>query len=59
MMNHPMNDKNQILDKPVFCIGPTTKKAAMELGFEKVFMPERYTAEDLVKTAASYFQGGN
>jgi uroporphyrinogen-III synthase len=60
MMNHPMMDeKNQILNKPVFCIGPTTKKAALELGFEKVFMPERYTAEDLVKTAASYFQGGN
>ncbi|MDR7073672.1 uroporphyrinogen-III synthase [Fictibacillus barbaricus] len=59
MMSHPLNDKNHILDKPVFCIGPTTKKAALELGFYKVFMPERYTAEDLVKTAASYFQGGN
>ncbi|WNB93254.1 uroporphyrinogen-III synthase [Bacillus sp. NEB1478] len=59
MMKHPKINKNKILAVPVFCIGPTTKKAALELGFEKVLMPERFTAEDLVKTASAYFQGGN
>ncbi|WP_226535316.1 uroporphyrinogen-III synthase [Fictibacillus halophilus] len=51
--------KSRILKTPAFCIGPTTKQAALEKGFQHVFMPERYTAEDMVKLAANYFQGGS
>jgi uroporphyrinogen-III synthase len=52
-------ENSRILKTPAFCIGPTTKKAAVEKGFQHVFMPERYTAEDMVKLAAIYFQGGS
>ncbi|RZT22168.1 uroporphyrinogen-III synthase [Fictibacillus sp. BK138] len=51
--------KSRILKTPAFCIGPTTKQAALEKGFQHVLMPERYTAEDMVKLAANYFQGGS
>jgi uroporphyrinogen-III synthase len=51
------NPNSRIMKTPVFCIGPTTKKAASENGFQHIFMPERYTAEDMVKLAALYFQG--
>jgi uroporphyrinogen-III synthase len=51
--------KSRILKTPAFCIGPTTKQAALEKGFQHVFMPERYTSEDMVKLAAIYFQGGS
>jgi uroporphyrinogen-III synthase len=50
---------SRILKTPAFCIGPTTNQAALEKGFQHVFMPERYTAEDMVKLAAIYFQGGS
>jgi uroporphyrinogen-III synthase len=53
------NQNSRIMKTPAFCIGPTTKKAALEKGFQHIFMPERYTAEDMVKLAAAYFQGGS
>ncbi|MCM3717026.1 uroporphyrinogen-III synthase [Fictibacillus phosphorivorans] len=52
-------NKSRILETPAFCIGPTTKQAALEKGFHHVSMPERYTAEDMVKLAAHYYQGGS
>jgi uroporphyrinogen-III synthase len=57
--NYEKKQNSRILKTPAFCIGPTTKQAALEIGFEHVFMPERYTAEDMVKLAANYFQGGS
>jgi uroporphyrinogen-III synthase len=50
--------KSALYHIPAFCIGPTTQKAALEKGFQQVFMPGRYTAEDMVNRAISYFQGG-
>jgi uroporphyrinogen-III synthase len=57
--NYEKNENSRILKTPAFCIGPTTKQTALEKGFQHVFMPERYTAEDMVKLAAIYFQGGS
>lgn len=57
--NYEKKQNSRILKTPAFCIGPTTKQAALEKGFQHVFMPERYTAEDMVKLAATYFQGGS
>jgi uroporphyrinogen-III synthase len=60
MTKHYESSQNsRIMNTPAFCIGPTTKKAAIEKGFQHVFMPERFTAEDMVKRAVSYFQGGS
>jgi uroporphyrinogen-III synthase len=49
---------NKPIEIPVFCIGPTTKAAAIENGFEYVHVPSIFTADDMVKSAISYFQGG-
>ncbi|MBY6035301.1 uroporphyrinogen-III synthase [Fictibacillus nanhaiensis] len=52
--------KSSILEVPAFCIGPSTKKAALDAGFRHVLMPECYTAEAMVKMARSYYhQGGS
>jgi uroporphyrinogen-III synthase len=58
MMNHTYITIDQIESIPVFCIGPSTMNAAIEHGFKNVFMPDRYTAEDLIERAVTYFQGG-
>lgn len=49
---------NTIYDKPIICVGPTTKTAAEKYGFKHVHMPSIYTAEEMVNCAISYFQGG-
>ncbi|WP_137788736.1 uroporphyrinogen-III synthase [Bacillus sp. E(2018)] len=52
-------DTEQVYEKPVICVGPTTKKAAEECGYHLVLMPKQFTAEDMVNCAISYFQGGS
>jgi uroporphyrinogen-III synthase len=52
-------DTEEVLKKPVICVGPTTKKAAEECGYHRVLMPKQFTAEDMVNCAISYFQGGS
>ncbi|MET3727612.1 uroporphyrinogen-III synthase [Fictibacillus halophilus] len=49
----------EVYEKPVICVGPTTKSAAEECGFQHVLMPTQFTAEDMVNCAISYFQGGS
>ncbi|GGB49026.1 uroporphyrinogen-III synthase [Fictibacillus barbaricus] len=58
MKQDAIKHNSTIYKTPVFCIGPTTKASAEKSGFLHVFMPNNFTAEDMVNCAISYFQGG-
>lgn len=47
---------DNFLMKPIYCIGPTTARAALEAGFTKVFYPDTYTVAGLIALLALHLK---
>ena len=48
-----------ILKKPVFCIGPKTAETAEKKGFENIIAADEYTSDGLLKAIVDYYKKGS